>query len=116
MSMMGAQARIIKNLAIIRYQLEDLGRQGLYLPRFTEELVQRTVNTVSNRDVVNLNTVSNNFPGIDLRSADETVGYQVTRHATKQKYDHTKSSLTTEFSKANSRVADLRDVFLVGLT
>lgn len=116
MSRIDALARVTQNLAIIRYQLEDLGRQGLYRPRFTEELVQRTLNTVTNQDVVNLNTELNNFPGIDLRSADETVGYQVTRHATKQKYDLTKRSLITELSKADSRLDGLRDVLVVGLT
>lgn len=116
MSRIDVQVRITRNFAIIRYQLEELARQGLYMSRFTEELTQQTLNAVLTQEVGNLNTFSNNFPGIDLRSADEMVGYQVTRHATKAKYDTTISSLVGEFDKTDSRVSTLRDVYVVGLT
>lgn len=116
MSRIDTNSRITRNLAIIRYQLEELSRRGMYMPYFTEELLQKTLNAASSQGVNNLNTVSNNFPGIDLRSADETVGYQATRHVTKAKYDKTRSALITELERADSRVTMLRDVYVVGVT
>lgn len=116
MNRIDTQTRVTRNLAIIRYQLEELSRQGLYAHRFTEELVQHTLNSTPSHAVWNLNTKSNNFPGIDLLSSDETVGYQVTRHVTKAKYDKTSSALSSELGKRDSRVSALRDVYVVGIT
>ncbi|MCZ4069008.1 SMEK domain-containing protein [Microbacterium sp. H37-C3] len=116
MNRVDAQARITRNLATIRYQLEDLARRGLYMPRFTEELVQRAVGAATGRKVLDLNSGTNNFPGIDLRTDDETVGYQATVRATKQKFDLTRSALAKEATSSTSRVKRLADVYVVGIS
>ncbi|MDF2507414.1 MAG: hypothetical protein K0Q52_1273 [Microbacterium sp.] len=116
MNRVEAQARITRNLATIRYQLEDLSRRGLYMSRFTEDLVQRTVAAATGRRVVDLNAAANNFPGIDLRTDDERIGYQATLRATKQKFDLTKAALSKEAASPTSRVGQLRDVYVVGVS
>lgn len=110
------QGRILRNLALVQNQLQFLSAHQLYSAHFIEELVQECLKVTTRREVENLNSISNNFPGIDLRSSDRTVGYQATLHVTKAKFDKTVAALASEVSRPSSRVSELVDVHVVGLT
>jgi hypothetical protein len=110
------QRRIHRSLAVIRYQCETLSQAGLYDSASLEELMQRLLNIDRNDQVTNLNFRSANFPGIDLRSPDGSVGYQVTLHATKAKFDETVRVINNEISSHSGRLDGLQDVYVVGLT
>ncbi|WP_137244032.1 SMEK domain-containing protein [Plantibacter flavus] len=107
--------RITKNLVLIHYQTKELASTGLYRSRFTEDLVQQTVEVASGHQLRNLNASVGNFPGIDLRSADEQVGYQATRQVDKAKFTSTTNALNKEFSSPTSRIMNLKEVYVVGL-
>lgn len=107
--------RITKCMAIIHHQTEDLAADGLYRSRFTEDLVRQTVEVASGSKIVDLNSNSGNFPGIDLRSADGTIGYQATRSVTKTKHDKTASAIIKELARSDCRVRDIRKIYVVGI-
>ena len=116
MNKVEAQQRILRNLAVIHYQVEALSRNGQNISIYAETAIQDSLNAVTGLSWTNINASSNNFPAIDLISQDGIRGVQATLRTTKAKLDKTIDALVKELAKPTSQLTALRQVEVVGLT
>ncbi|MEV6268983.1 SMEK domain-containing protein [Kribbella sp. NPDC051936] len=116
MNKVEAQQRVIRNLAVIRYQIEALGKNGQNISIYTETAVLDSLNAATRLNWRNVNASANNFPGVDLITPDGVRGVQATARATKAKLDKTIKAITGEFARPNNRLANLTQVEVVGLS
>jgi hypothetical protein len=116
MNKVETQARILRYLAVIQYQVELLGRHGQNISNYTETAVADAMKAITGLAWTNLNATSNNFPGIDLISPDGTYGVQATAHLKKDKFDKTVDAVTNELIQIGNRISALKRVEVVGLT
>jgi hypothetical protein len=116
MNKVEAQQRIVRNLAVIRYQVELLARHGQNISIYTETAIADSLTAVTGQAWANINATHNNYPALDLLSSDGVFGVQATAHTTKAKLDKTIHALVKELGRAPSRLSDLQQVEVVGLT
>lgn len=116
MNKIEAQQRILRNLAVIRYQVEALNKNGQNLSIYAETAIRDSLNAVTGLSWTNINAGNNNFPAVDLISQDGVRAVQATFHTTKAKLDKTIDVVQEELAKGNNRLSALRDVEVVGLT
>jgi hypothetical protein len=108
--------RIARNLAVLRYQVENLNLQGHNISAYCETAIGDALNAVTGFGWTNVNDTAYNFPAIDLITSDHTRGVQATFHADKAKLDKTIKTLNSELWATPSRLASLREVEVIGLT
>ncbi len=116
MNKVEAQQRILRNLAVIRYQVELLNRHGQNISAYSETAIRDSLTAVTGQPWSNLNAASNNYPALDLVSSDGLRGVQATAHTTKAKLDKTISALVKELNQLPSPLPKLRHAEVVGLT
>jgi hypothetical protein len=110
------RTRILRHLAVCRYQIEALNRNGQSISAYSEAAVQEALNAVHDWQLRNLNSTANNTPAVDLLSSDGTIGVQATFHVTKAKYEKTVSALKDELQKPRTPLAKITRLHIVGLT
>lgn len=115
MNKVEAWGRIARNLAVVRYQVENLNAQGQNVSAYCEVAICDAFNAVTNLGWTNINDVAHNFPAIDLITSDRTRGVQATLHVNKAKLDKTIKALETELWKTGDPLVDLQEVEVVGL-
>jgi hypothetical protein len=116
MNKVEAQQRILRNLAVIRYQVELLNRHGQSISIYSESAIADSLTAMTGEAWTNLNASNNNYPAIDLLSPDGARGVQATAHTTKAKLDKTVEALVKELNRTPNRLPALRQVEVVGLT
>jgi hypothetical protein len=115
MNKVETQTRILRYLATIQYQVELLGSHGQNISMYTETAVADAMTAVTGETWINLNAISNNFPGVDLISPDRTYGIQATANLKKHKFDKTVEAITKELEQSNNRLKNLKRVEVIGL-
>lgn len=111
-----AQARIIRNLAVIAHEASLLAANGQNRSTYAEQLIRDSLNAAHGRGWVDLNATQFNTPAIDLLSADGSHGIQATLGATKQKFDKTSTALKKVLMASAGKLSGLTHVEVVGLT
>jgi post-segregation antitoxin (ccd killing protein) len=110
------QGRIARNLAVLRYQVENLNANGQNISAYCETAICDALNAVTGHGWTNANAAAYNFPAIDLVASDGNRGVQATLHTTKTKLDKTIRTLKGALFATPSRLDDLREIEVVGLT
>lgn len=116
MNKIEAQQRILRNLAVIQFQVKLLNSQGQNISAYSEAVVRDVLIAITGQPWVNLNGLSNNYPALDLLSPDGISGVQATAHTTKAKIDRTVSALKKQLILDPKSLAELSEVQVVGLS
>ena len=116
MNKVEAQYRILRNLAVIGHQVDLLNRHGQNISMYSEAAIADSLSVVAGQPLTNLNSSQNNYPGLDLLSADGTLGIQATAKVTKAKMNQTVAALVKQFTQSSGVLPNLRQVEVIGFT
>ncbi|QEM03712.1 SMEK domain-containing protein [Mucilaginibacter rubeus] len=103
--------RIVDDIANLKIQVETRNRLGLFdLTKMAEDFFCETLNAVYNLNLVNLNTVRSNNPGLDLGDKKNKIAYQITSSNNSQKVNDTLAVLNQDQLRTYTKVK----LFIIG--
>ena len=77
---------VIDKIALLRAEISSLNKQGYNDANlYCENIVKNIMNIVYDYDLINLNSIKNNYPGVDLGDYQKKIAVQVTSTKTSQK-------------------------------